>query len=112
MMATKLIILTRDETILMHAMVRVTEVKQTHRHRLHAHVAERLSRARYHMKGPAVMVSFSIEERQLLRDYNTTYCANLADALLEAESNSDVPVTTCEALYVYRMATRIHHLLS
>ncbi len=112
MMATKLIILNREESILIHAMVRVTEVKQSYPHPLHTQVAERLSRVRYSTTDGLHRIILSTEECQLLRDYNTTYCANLADALLEAESNSDVPVTTCEALYVYRMATRIHHLLS
>jgi hypothetical protein len=102
--------LTRDQVTFMYAMVRVTEIKETFRNQLHDQVAKRLFNAKCNL-ATVCFVSFSTEERQLLRDYNTTYCANLSMALLDAETNSKVKLTTSEALEIYALATRIHHLL-
>lgn len=107
----KILRLHRDQLLLIHAMVKVTEKNETFRHALHNNVARKVECAKNNVRQGVSLVSFSTEERHLLRDYNTTYCANLACALLEAETNYKSPVTPTEALCIYRMATQIHQLL-
>ncbi|WP_439559509.1 hypothetical protein [Dyadobacter sp.] len=88
--------------LLMWAIIRSAEIKPGPATALHKSLREKVDNARYMKPGGALIpVYLTQDEKKLLRQYNTDYCAVLADK-----------PDTGETVGIYQMATRIQMLFS
>jgi hypothetical protein len=98
----KMITMSRDQIMMSYAMVRVQEVCGHPKNPLHGEIRNKLHVAQHNLRGGVFILSFTADERKILREYNMNYCAILSD---QVEHWQD------EAVRAYRMATGIQLLL-
>ncbi|MEO6282160.1 MAG: hypothetical protein ABIN80_22915 [Dyadobacter sp.] len=105
---SKSIQLSHRQVALAYIIIRVNETRMPNVSRTHETLLNKIERARY-VSGRHVVLQFDDYERVIMRQYNTNYCANMADHLLQR----DPPAADLEGLLeTYLVATTLQTLFS
>lgn len=111
MVALRHIYLCKEQVILLHIMVRASEIANAKIDPTHWGLAEKISNSRF-QKSVRAVVQLTSEERKLLQAYNFSYCSNLAQSLIDSENRAGPILPEHAAMHLFTLATQIFILIS